>query len=98
LRLEQAKLYVFIWQLGGYEEDDDPDVYYRDKALDICESEALEAMKEAKALKAVIYTHVLDRWYWFEGQQIIQNRRWKRKDFQKKLDDLTRELKETEKL
>ena len=66
--------------------------------LDICESEELADMKEAKALKAAIYTHVLDRWYWFEGQQIIQNRRWKRKDFQKKLDDLTRELKETEKL
>jgi hypothetical protein len=98
LRLEQAKLYVFIWQLGGYEEDDHPDVFYRDKALDICESEELAGMKEARALKADIYTHVLDRWYWFEGQQIIQNRRHKRKDFQKELDDLTRELKEAEKL
>jgi hypothetical protein len=98
LRLEQAKLYVFIWQLGGYEEDDHPDVFYRDRALDICESQALTDMREAKALQAVIYTHVLDRWYWFEGQQIIQNRRWKRKDLQKRLDDLTRELKETEKL
>ncbi|UCD77532.1 MAG: hypothetical protein JSW26_19240 [Desulfobacterales bacterium] len=98
LRLEQAKLYVFIWQLGGYEEDDHPDVFYRDKALDICESEELASMKEAKALKAVIFTHVLDRWYWFEGQQIIQNRRQKRKDLQKKLDDLTGQLKEAEKL
>jgi hypothetical protein len=98
LRLEQARLYAFIWRLGGYEEDDDPDVFYRDKALDICDSEELDAMKEANALKADIYTHVLDRWYWFEGRQIIQNRRWKRKDFQKKLDDLTRELKKTEKL
>ena len=94
LRLEQAKLYVFIWRLGGYEEDDHPDVYYRDRALNICESEELADMTEAKALEAVIYTYVLDRWYWFEGQQIIQDRRWKRKDFQKKLDDLTRELKE----
>lgn len=98
LRLEQAKLYVFIWQLGGYEEDEQPDVFYRDRALDICESKELSDMREAKALEAVIYTHVLDHWYWFEGQQIIQNRRWKRRDFQKKLDDLTRELKETEKL
>ena len=94
LRLEQAKLYVFIWRLGGYEEDDHPDVYYRDRALNICESEELADMTEAKALEAVIYTYVLDRWYWFEGHQIIQDRRWKRKDFQKKLDDLTRELKE----
>ena len=98
LRLEQAKLYVFIWQLGGYEEDEHPDALYRDRALDICESRELADMREAKALEAVIYTHVLDRWYWFEGQQIIQKRRWKRKDFQKRLDDLTRELKETEKL
>jgi len=98
LRLEQAKLYVFIWQLGGYEEDEHPDVLYRDRALDICESQELADMREAKVLEAVIYTHVLDRWYWFEGQQVIQNRRWKRKDFQKKLDELTRELKETEKL
>jgi hypothetical protein len=98
LRLEQAKLYAFIWQLGGYEEDDHPDVFYRDKALDICESEELADMAEAKALMAVVYTRILDRWYWFEGQQIIQNRRWKRKDFQKKLDNLTRDLKEAEKL
>ncbi|MEJ2166827.1 MAG: hypothetical protein P8X90_14960 [Desulfobacterales bacterium] len=97
LRLEQAKLYVFIWRLGGYEEDDHPDVFYRDRALSISESEELADMTEAKALEAVIYTHVLDRWYWFEGQQIIQNRRWKRKDVQKKLDDLIRELKKVEK-
>lgn len=97
LRLEQAKLYVFIWRLGGYEEDDHPDVFYRDRALNICESEEMADMTEAKALEAVIYTHVLDRWYWFEGQQIIQNRRWKRKDVQKKLDDLIRALKVAEK-
>jgi len=96
LRLEQAKLFVLIWQLGGYEEDDDPDVVYRDKALDICESEELADMKEAKALKSVIYTHILDRWHWFEGQQIIQNQLRKRKNFQKRLDALNAELRETE--
>ena len=95
LRLEQAKLYVFIWQLGGYEEDDHPDVFYRDRALDICESRELADVREAKALEAVIYAHILDRWYWFEGQQTVQNRRWKRRDLQKRLDDLTRELEET---
>jgi hypothetical protein len=98
LRLEQAKLYVLIWKLGGYEEDDHPDVSYRDKALDICESEELAAMKEAHALKAVIYTHILDRWNWFEGQQIIQNQLRKRKDFQKQLDALNTELRKAEKL
>jgi len=98
LRLEQAKLYVFIWQLGGYEEDDHPDVFFRDKALDICESEELAAMKEARALKAVIFTHILDRWYWFEGQQIIQKQFRKRKDIQKQLDALNIELREAEKL
>jgi tetratricopeptide (TPR) repeat protein len=97
LRLGQAKLYVFIWRLGGYEEDDHPDIFYRDRALNICQSEELADMTEAKALEAVIYTHVLDHWYWFEGQQIIQNRRWKRKDVQKKLDGLIRDLKEAEK-
>ncbi len=98
LRLEQAKLFVLIWQLGGYEEDDHPDVVYRDKALDICESQELADMKEAKALKSVIYTHILDRWNWFEGQQIIQNKLHKRKEFQKQLDELNAELRETEKL
>ncbi len=86
LRLEQAKLYVLIWQLGGYEEDEHPDVVYRDRALDIAESEALFDMKEAKALRAVIYTHILDRWYWIEGRQTIQNHKQKRKDLQKKLE------------
>lgn len=98
LRLEQAKLYVLIWKLGGYEEDDHPDVVQRDKALDICESEELADMQEAKALKAVIYTHILDRWNWFEGQQIIQNQLRKRKYFQKQLDALNTELREAEKL
>ena len=92
LRLEQAKVYVLIWRLGGYEEDEHPDVVYRDKALNICESEALAGMKEARELKAVIYTHILDHWNWFEGQQIIQNKLHKRKVFQEQLDLLNAEL------
>jgi hypothetical protein len=47
LRLEQAKLYVLIWKLGGYEEDEQPDVGYRDKALDIRESEEVSDMKNS---------------------------------------------------
>ena len=98
LRLEQAGLYVLIWKLGGYEEDDHPDVAYRDKALDICESEELLAMKEAKALKAVIYSRILDHGNWFEGRQIIQNQHRKRKDFKKELDNIVKELKNAEKI
>ena len=92
LRLEQAKLFVLVWKIGGYEEDDHPDVVFRDKALDICESEELADMHDAKTLKSVIYTHILDRWNWFEGQQIIQNQLRKRKDFRKQLDGLNAEL------
>ena len=92
LRLEQAKSYVLIWKLGSYEEDEHPDVVYRDKALDICDSEELVDMKETKALKAAIYTDILDRWYWIEGRQIIQNHKKKRKDLQLKLDSLIQEL------
>ena len=98
LRLEQAKLYVLIWRLGGYQEDEHPDIVYRDKALDICESEELVDMKEAKALRVVIYTHILDRWYWIEGRQIVQNHKHKRKDLQKKLESLIQELEKTKKL
>jgi hypothetical protein len=92
LRLEQAKSYVLIWKLGSYEEDEHPDVVYRDKALDICDSQELVDMKEAKALKTAIYTDILDRWYWIEGRQIIQNHKKKRKDLQLKLDSLIQEL------
>jgi hypothetical protein len=98
LRLEQAKLYVLIWKLGGYEEDEHPDVVYRDRALDICESEELVDMKEAKALRATIYKHILDRWHWIEGRQIVQNHKLKRKDMQKKLESLIQELEKTKKL
>ncbi len=52
-------------------------------------------MKETKALKAAIYTDILDRWYWIEGRQIIQNHKKKRKDLQKKLDSLIQELEKT---
>ena len=92
LRLEQAGLYVLIWKLGGYEEDEHPDVIYRDMALDICESEALVDMREAQKLKAAIYTHILDRWYWFEGRQIIQGHQKQRKDLQKQIEALIQEL------
>ena len=98
LRLEQARLYVLIWKLSGYEEDEHPDVVYRDKALDICESGELFDMKEAKELKATIYTHIIDRWYWFEGRQIIQNHQIKRKDLQNQLETLFQELKDAENL
>jgi hypothetical protein len=98
LVLERAKLFVLIWKIGGYEEDEHPDVVFRDKALDICDSEALSDMREAKVLKAVIYNHILDRWYWFEGRQLIQNQQHKRKDIQKKLNDLNRELREAGKI
>jgi hypothetical protein len=98
LRLEQARLYVLIWKLSGYEEDEHPDVIYRDRALDICDSGELFDMKEAKELKATIYTHIIDRWYWFEGRQIIQNHQIKRKDLQNQLDTLFQELKNAEKL
>ena len=95
--LEQARMYVLIWKLGGYEEDEHPDVIYRDKALDICDSAALSGMKQAVELKATIYTHILDRWYWFEGRQIIQNQQKKRKDLQIKLESLIQELQDAEK-
>jgi hypothetical protein len=98
LRLEQARMYVLIWKLGGYEEDEHPDVVYRDKALDICESEELVDMKEAKTLRAAIYTHILDRWHWIEGRQIIQNHKHKRKDLQKKLESLIQEIEKIKKL
>lgn len=92
LRLEQAKLYVFIWKLGGYQEDEQPDVVYRDKALNICDSDELSEMKAAKQLKTSILTQILDRWYWFEGQQIIQGTRRQRQNIQHQLETLQKEL------
>ena len=97
LRLEQARVYVLIWKIGGYEEDNHPDVIYRDRALDICDSDALSGMKEADELKVTIYTHILDRWYWFEGRQIIQNQQKRRRDLRNQLESLVRKLQETEK-
>jgi hypothetical protein len=61
-------------------------------ALDICESEALADMTEAMELKATIYTHILDRWYWFEGGQIVQGQQKQRKDLQNQLEVLIQEI------
>ena len=63
-----------------------------DQALDIIDDEELSGVIEAKALKAIIFTRVLDRWYWFEGRQIIQSRKKKRSELQKQLDTLNLEL------
>ena len=98
LRLQQARLFVLIWRLGGYKEDRHPDVVYRDKALDICNSGELAHLKEAKALKINIYTHILDRWHWFEGQQVIQGTRQKRRSIAEELRALKKELEAAEKL
>jgi hypothetical protein len=98
LRLQQAKLFVLIWRLGGYQEDRHPDVLYRDKALDICNSDELANLKEAKALKIEIYNHILDRWYWFEGQQVIQGIRQKRRAIAEELRKLQKELEAAKKL
>ncbi len=98
LRLQQAKLFVLIWRLGGYKEDRHPDIVYRDKALDICNSGELAHLKEAKALKITIYTHILDRWHWFEGQQVIQGTRQKRQSMAEQLRALKKELEAAEKL
>jgi hypothetical protein len=98
LRLEQARLNVTIWKLGGYREDEHPDVAYRDEALRICNSPALKDMKEAKELKINIYSNILDRWYWFEGQQIIQGSQHRRRSIQQKVDRLKEELEESQAL
>jgi len=98
LRLQQAKLFVLIWRLGGYREDSHPDVVYRDKALNICNQDELAHLKEAKKLKISIYTHILDRWYWFEGQQVIQGLRQKRKTLVEELRALQKELNDAKKL
>jgi hypothetical protein len=98
LRLQQAKLFVLIWRLGGYKEDRHPDVVYRDKALDILDRDKLADLKEAKALKISIYNDILDRWHWFEGQQVIQGSRQNRRSMAKKLKVLQKELKDAETL
>jgi len=97
LRLQQAKLFVLIWRLGGYKEDRHPDVVYRDKALDICNSAELAHRREAMALKIDIYNQILDRWHWFEGQQLIQGKQQKRRSIAEKLRILQKELEAKEK-
>jgi hypothetical protein len=98
LRLQQAKLFVLIWRLGGYKEDNHPDVVYRDKALDILNRDELANLKEAKALKISIYNHILDRWHWFEGKQVIQGIKQNRRSMVEELRVLQKELKDAEAL
>ena len=98
LRLQQAKLFVLIWRLGGYKEDRHPDVVYRDKALDICNNDELAHRREAMALKIDIYNQILDRWHWFEGQQLIQGKQQKRRSIAEKLRILQKEFEAEEKL
>ena len=98
LRLQQAKLLVLIWRLGGYKEDRHPDVVYRDKALDIVNRDELVGLKEAIALKISIYNHILDRWHWLEGQQVIQGIKQNRRSMAKELKVLQKELKDAETL
>ena len=89
---------MLIWRLGGYREDKHPDVVFRDKALDILDRDELTNLKEAKRLKISIYNHILDRWHWFEGQQVIQGSNQKRKAMVAELKKLQKELKDAEAL
>jgi len=98
LRLEQAKLYTLIWRLGGYKEDNHADVVFRDKALDICGNSELAGLREAKELKKLIYSHILAHWYWFEGQQVIQGAKYKRRQIEQEVKALNKDLRDTKKL
>jgi len=98
LRLQQAKVLVLIWRLGGYEEDRHPDVVYRDKALDILNQDELADLKETKALKISIYNQILDRWHWFEGRQLIQGTLKSRRSMVEELRKLQKELTDAETL
>jgi len=98
LRLQQSKLLVLIWRLGGYQEDRHPDVAYRDRALDILDQDGLAHLREATALKISIYTQILNRWYWFEGKQVIQGIKQNRRSIAKELQGLQKELKDAETL
>ena len=98
LRLQQAKLLVLTWRLGGYQEDSHPDVAYRDRAMDILDHDELANLTEAKALKISIYNQILDRWHWFEGQQVIQGIKKNRRSVAKELKLLQKELKDAETL
>ena len=81
-----------MWRLGGYQEDNHPDVVYRDNALNICDSAELADLKETKKLKIDIYTHIIDRWYWFEGQQLVQGTNMRRKKLEQAVRTLKKEL------
>jgi tetratricopeptide (TPR) repeat protein len=98
LRLEQARLHALVWKLGGYAEDSHPDVVYRDKALAICDSSELTDSKEAKSLKLDIYTQIRDRWYWFEGQQVVQGTKMQRQALEQEIKALQKEIKDIQKL
>lgn len=98
LSLQHARLFVLIWRLGGYREDKHPDVVYRDKALNILEQDELINLKEAKVLKIDIYNHILDRWYWFEGQQVVQGRKMERPALEQEIKALQKEIEDIQKL
>ena len=98
LHLQQAKLLVLIWRLGGYQEDNHPDVAYRDRAMDLLDQDELADLKEAKALKISIYNQILNRWHWYEGQQVIQGTKQNRRTIARELEALQKELKDAETL
>lgn len=98
LRLQQAKVLVQIWRLGGYKEDRHPDVVYRDRALNILDQDELADLKETKELKISIYNQILDRWHWFEGRQLIQGTLKSRRSMVEELRKLQKELKDAKTL
>ena len=92
LQLERARLLTLMWEIGGFEEDDHPDVRLRDEALEILDSPALSGMKEALALKYDIYYDILLRWHWFEGLEPIRKRMVPRSSVEAELQKLDRLL------
>jgi len=66
--------------------------------MDILDHDELANLTEAKALKISIYNQILDRWHWFEGQQVIQGIKKNRRSVAKELKLLQKELKDAETL
>ena len=92
LELERARLLYLMWKIGGFEEDDHPDVRLRDEALGILDSPALSGKKEALALKYDIYYDILLRWHWFEGSEPIRRKMVPRAGVEAELQELNRLL------
>lgn len=97
IQLETARLHHALWKFGGYGENEDPSVAYRDKAITLCSAPNLKNDLDAQRLLVRIYDKILSQWWVFEFEEPINDKLMTKDQLTLRRSELEKSIREAEK-